>query len=365
MKYVYLFLLVNLFSLNIFSQTDLIPRVKESVIVSNDIGSATVLEFGLDSLASDNFDFQFGEANLPPLPPPTAWDTRLLLPEGGFSGVKSSLKDYRNAPSFPFTGSKEHRIQYQVGSGTTVTIKWNLPPQITGLLQDIVTGTLINVPMSDSGNYTVAQPNIFNKLKMTIDYQSIIPVELVSFVAIVNGSKVNLTWQTATELNNTGFDIQRKSENTDWQKIGFVNGSGTTTERRSYNFIDDNSSHGKLYYRLRQIDFDGSSSYSKIIQVNVNSPNGYVLNQNFPNPFNPSTKINFISGKPSHIKLEIFDLLGQSVAVLADNFYQHGNHEIIWNASGLSSGIYFVRMLSFNQSGSLDFSKTIQLILLK
>ncbi|MDP2301561.1 MAG: T9SS C-terminal target domain-containing protein, partial [Ignavibacteria bacterium] len=212
MKFIYYTFVILFMTTGLYSQSDSIPRVKEFVVVSNDVGSSTVLEFGLDSLASDNFDFQFGEANLPPLPPPTAWDARLLLPEGGFSGVKSSLKDYRNAPSFPFTGSKEYRIQYQVGSGTTVTIKWNLPPQITGLLQDIATGTLINVPMFDSGSYTVAQPINFNRLKMTIDYQGVIPVELVSFVAIVNGSKVNLTWQTATELNNTGFDIQRKSE---------------------------------------------------------------------------------------------------------------------------------------------------------
>ena len=109
--------------------------------------------------------------------------------------------------------------------------------------------------------------------------------------------------------------------------------------------------------------FDIASDVNETISKNI--PNEFDILQNFPNPFNPSTKINFISGKPSHIKLEIFDLLGQSVAVLADNFYQPGNHEIIWNASGLSSGIYFVRMLSFNQSGSLDFSKTIQLILLK
>jgi hypothetical protein len=325
--------------------------VTESVVVSNDIGSSTVLEFGLDSLASDDFDFQFGEANLPPLPPPTAWDTRLLLPEGGFSGVKSSLKDYRNAPSFPFTGSKEYRIQYQVGSGTTVKIEWNLPPQITGLLQDIVTGTLINVPMNDSGNYTVAQPTIFNKLKMTIDYQSIIPVELVSFVAIVNGSNVNLTWQTATELNNRGFEIERQagSEQSavgNWEKIGFVIGSGTTTEPKSYSFTDNNISSGTYSYRIKQIDFDGTIEYSSEIEVEVgvSSPKEFALLQNYPNPFNPSTNISFSIPKTTNVKLSIYNQIGERVDELINSILEAGLYNYTWNASKYSSGIYFYEL---------------------
>jgi hypothetical protein len=344
MKYLYLFILITLISINIFSQSDSIPRVKAALIVNNDIGNSSVLEVGLDSLASDDFDYQFGEANLPPLPPPTAWDTRLLLPEGSFSGVKSSFKDYRNAPSFPFTGSKEHRIQYQVGTGTTVTINWNFPPQITGLLQDIITGTLINAPMVDSGSYTVAQPTIFNKLKLTVNYQGVIPVELVSFAASVNGNKINLIWQTATELNNSGFEIERKSENTSWQKIGFVEGAGTTTESRNYNFVDTYSDNGNVSYRLKQIDFDGSFAYSNIINVDINAPQDFKLEQNFPNPFNPSTSISFSIPKATNVKLTIYNQIGERIGEPINKNLEAGSYNYNWNASMQSSGIYFYEL---------------------
>jgi hypothetical protein len=344
MKYIYLFFLVAFFSLNVFSQSDSIPRVRVPIVVSNDIGSSTVLEFGLDSLATDDFDFQFGEANLPPLPPATAWDTRMLLPEGGFSGVKSSFKDYRNVPSFPFTGDKEHRIQYQVGTGTTVKIQWNFPSAITGLLQDIIIGTLINVPMIDSGSFTVTNPAVFNKLKMTISYQGAVPVELVSFSAAITGSKINLSWQTATELNNKGFEIQRRSEKSDWQKIGFIKGAGTSSETRNYHFIDAYSANSRVYYRLHQIDFDGSASYSKVIQVDVNAPTDFALNQNYPNPFNPSTNISFSIPKAANVKLSIYNQIGERIGELVNKNHEAGTYSYSWNASKQSSGIYFYEL---------------------
>ncbi|MFZ1518316.1 MAG: T9SS type A sorting domain-containing protein [Ignavibacteriaceae bacterium] len=344
MKNIYLFLVIFLFSINILAQSDSIPRVVVPITISNDIGSLKVLEFGLDSLASDDFDYIFGEANLPPLPPPTAWDTRFLLPEGGFSGVKSSFKDFRNAPSFPFTGSKEHRLQYQVGSGTTVTIAWNLPPNITGVLQDIVIGTIINVPMTDSGSYIVTQPTIFNKLKMTVNYQGVIPVELVSFLASVSGKKVNLTWQTATELNNSGFEIQRKTENSNWLKIGFVNGFGTSTEKNYYSFSDNLTSNETAYYRLKQIDFNGSFSYSKVIKVDFINPIEFTLSQNFPNPFNPSTTISFSLPKQSNVKLIVYNQIGQKVTELVNKTHSAGTYNYTWNASQHSSGIYFYEL---------------------
>jgi hypothetical protein len=352
MKYIYLLIFLIATSFNFFSQSDSIPRVKVPIIVSNDVGSLTVLEVGLDSLASDDFDYIFGEANLPPLPPPTAWDTRLLLPEGGFSGVKSSFKDYRNAPSFPFTGSKEHRIQYQVGTGTTVTISWNFPIQINGQLQDIITGTLINVPMNDSGSYTVAQPNIFNKLKLTVNYQGIIPVELVSFAALVNGNNVNLNWQTATELNNSGFEIEKRKtinkKSEDWKSIGFVAGNGTTTESQIYTFVDQNISSGNYQYRLKQIDFDGSFSYSNILEVNLTAPIDFVLSQNYPNPFNPSTSISFSLPQASYVKLSVYNQLGEKVDEIVNENLSAGIYNYTWNASKLASGVYFYELTTNN-----------------
>jgi hypothetical protein len=342
MKNIYFLVVFIILTASVFSQTD--PRVLESITVSNNIGSSTTLYFGLDSLATDELDPQFGEANLPPLPPTTAWDTRLLLPEGGFSGVRSSYKDFRNVPSFPFTGSKEHRIQYQVGNGTTVTIDWNLPQTITGRLQDIITGTLIDAPMNDSGSYTVAQPSIFNKLKMTIDYQGAIPVELVSFGASIVGNNTKLIWQTASELNNSGFEIQRKWKNTNWQKIGFVNGAGTTTEIKNYSFTDKEINNEVTYYRLRQVDFDGSYSYSKVVEVQPVNPVNFNLSQNYPNPFNPVTSISFSIPSASSVKLTIYNQIGEKVAELLNENLEAGVYSYNWNASKQASGIYFYEL---------------------
>ena len=348
MKYIYLFIFLIAISFNLFSQSDSIPRVKVPIVVINDVGSSTVLEVGLDSLASDDFDYIFGEANLPPLPPPTAWDTRLLLPEGGFSGVKSSFKDYRNAPSFPYTGSKEYRIQYQVGTGTTVTISWDFPIQVNGQLQDIITGTLINVPMLDSGSYTVAQPNIFNKLKFTVNYAGVIPVELTSFSAMVNGSSVNLKWQTATELNNSGFEIERRKtldeRSEGWESIGFVAGKGTTSETQKYSFTDQVLSIGNYSYRIKQIDFDGSFAYSNILEVNLTAPLDFELNQNYPNPFNPSTAISFSLPHASFVKLSVYNQLGEKVDEIINENLNEGVYNYTWNASKFASGVYFYEL---------------------
>ena len=123
---------------------------------------------------------------------------------------------------------------------------------------------------------------------------SIVPVELTSFTAIVVNNGVQLNWITATELNNYGFEYERSCHTeqspslTDWEKIGFINGNGTTSESHSYSFVDNGLSAGKYLYRLRQIDFDGSSTYSNEIEVDLSLPISFKLEQNYPNPFNPS-----------------------------------------------------------------------------
>ncbi len=190
------------------------------------------------------------------------------------------------------------------------------------------------------------------------------PVELSSFTAFVDKNNVVLNWQTATETNNNGFQIERlkdsKIKNTnEWKSIGFVNGQGTTTEENSYSFVDDNLTTGKYQYRLKQIDFDGSYEYSETINVQVLSPTEFSLSQNYPNPFNPTTTIKYSIPNPGSVKLLVYNSLGEKVTELVDEYKEAGSYKINFDASDLSSGIYFYKL----KAGR--FTSVKKLILLK
>ena len=195
---------------------------------------------------------------------------------------------------------------------------------------------------------------------------SVVPVELTSFTANTNGNNVNLNWSTATETNNSGFNIERSvisnpngMRNLFWESIGFVNGKGTTTETQSYSFVDENLVSGKYSYRLKQIDFDGTFEYSNEVEVVVNIPDKFELSQNYPNPFNPSTKIKYQIAVSNPVSLKIFDVLGNEVASLVNEVQPSGSYEVIFDARLLSSGTYFYKL----QAGS--FIETKKMTLLK
>ena len=212
---------------------------------------------------------------------------------------------------------------------------------------------------------------------------AIVPVELLSFSSSVVDDDVTLNWATATETNNSGFQIERKSpsptpslrEGTfdDWESIGFVNGYGTTTEPQTYSFIDKNLSAGNYQYRLKQIDFDGTYEYSNTIEVEINPPTQFSLEQNYPNPFNPTTTIRFtIPSVETHLPagrqgrdasllttLKVFDVLGNEVATLVNEVKPAGNYDVEFDASKLSSGIYYYQLKSEN------FVQTKKMILMK
>ncbi|HSL90951.1 MAG TPA: T9SS type A sorting domain-containing protein [Ignavibacteriaceae bacterium] len=203
-----------------------------------------------------------------------------------------------------------------------------------------------------------------------IRLETIIPVELASFTADVNGNNISLKWMTASEINNAGFDVERASLNPShggtsgqWERIGFVEGFGTTTEVISYVYYDNDLDPGFYQYRIKQIDFDGSFEYSPVIEVEVGVPNQFALYQNYPNPFNPSTKISWQSPVSSWQILKVFDVLGNEVAILADEYKPAGNYEVEFNLSaggqGSASGIYFCRLQTDN------YSKTIKMLYLK
>ena len=199
----------------------------------------------------------------------------------------------------------------------------------------------------------------------------IVPVELTSFTASVNKNDVLLSWSTATETNNQGFEIERASlnpqseiENPQWLKIGYVPGYGTSTEKHTYTFVDEILKEGKYQYRLKQIDFDGTSNYSATVEIEINSPVQFSLEQNYPNPFNSSTKIKFIvpvtlsEVEGSLVTLKVFDVLGNEVATLVNEEKTSGSYEVEYNTVGLSSGVYFYKL----QVGNLVETKKMLLL---
>jgi hypothetical protein len=184
------------------------------------------------------------------------------------------------------------------------------------------------------------------------DYQLIdliIPVELTSFTANVNGlGQVVLNWETATEVNNQGFEIERRTESSEYRTVGFVEGNGTISEPRSYVYTDITAENGINYYRLKQIDFNGTYEYSSEIEVDVNGPLTFDLAQNYPNPFNPSTNIKYSVPESGNVKLSVFNTVGEEVAVLVNGFSESGFFEVSFNAYDLPSGIYLYKLQSAN-----------------
>ena len=182
-----------------------------------------------------------------------------------------------------------------------------------------------------------------------------LPVELSSFTASSSGSIVNLEWKTTTEINNLGFEIERKI-NGEYVTIGFVDGNGTTTEPQQYIFTDTALNNGIYYYRLKQIDFDGSFEYSNVVEVGVILPTALELKQNYPNPFNPSTKIDFTLPESGLVTLKVFNIIGEEVAELINEFMEAGNHSINFSAGNLSTGIYLAKLTSGNKTNFIKMS---------
>jgi len=191
----------------------------------------------------------------------------------------------------------------------------------------------------------------------------VLPVELDAFTGIPNENSILLKWKTITELNNYGFDVQRKSasniqthdadlktqfSNRSWKSIGFTEGHGTSNIMHEYSFSDKNLKEGEYFYRLKQIDRDGSFYYSREIKIKILSPNMFMLNQNYPNPFNPITNIDYYIPHQSFVVVKIFDPLGRGVAVLVNERKNSGRHSVQWNAFNFASGIYLCRLKADN-----------------
>ena len=202
------------------------------------------------------------------------------------------------------------------------------------------------------------------ELSLTLDGDDNVPVELTSFNASVTGNNVMLNWTTATESNNKGFRIERKSEGGSYEILGFVNGNGTSTQQHTYAYSDVKLNNGTYTYRIKQYDFDGQFAYSNEVTAVVDVPQTYSLQQNYPNPFNPSTKIDFSLAVDSKVTLKVYDILGSEVATLFTSNLAAGSHSINFDASNLESGVYFYRIQAEGVNGN-SFASVKKMILMK
>jgi hypothetical protein len=158
--------------------------------------------------------------------------------------------------------------------------------------------------------------------------------------------------------------VNSQNSKDEWEKIGFVDGYGTTIEKKSYTFIDKNIGAGKYNYRLKQIDYDGSINYSNIIEINIAAPQKFELSQNYPNPFNPTTNIEYHLPADAEVTLKLFNVLGEELKLLLNKRMPAGQHHFKFDASELRSGVYFYRIDAKANDGKI-FSETKKLVLVR
>jgi len=258
------------------------------------------------------------------------------------------------------------RFVYTCNTGTKSTINGTYTRIVTISIQYTTaasTGSiswftgLPNYAVNDGSNHLITG----TRETVPIELNSIpLPVELTLFISKFLNDKIQLNWETKTEVNNYGFDVERRINEGDWNSIGFVEGHGNSISPKRYSYSDKDLFAGgsKFQYRLKQVDNDGSFEYSDVVEVEV-LPNQYELSQNYPNPFNPSTTIRFSLLQVSQIKINIYNMIGEQVATIADGMYEAGYHKVTLNASNLPSGAYVYRI------ESSDFVKVKKMLLLK
>ena len=260
------------------------------------------------------------------------------------------------------SGIAVNNIQLSISEGslsqttvnTTAPSGYSVPVQVIGTGTGVITaysdniemprGTIFRHTSDQCPKVVLACPGPGAK-RITSDWGAL-PVELTSFSGTVIEKNITLNWATASELNNSHFDIERRSKlSGEWISAGRVSGNGTSSVTNNYTFTDRGLSSGRYNYRLKQVDFNGNFEYFNLSnEIEVGAPGQYELNQNFPNPFNPSTKISFDLPKDGNVSIKVFDNSGREVAELVNEFRTAGYYTVNFVPSNISSGIYFYRM---------------------
>lgn len=187
-----------------------------------------------------------------------------------------------------------------------------------------------------------------------------LPVTLSLFNALSVKNNVTLNWKTEMELNNSGFYVQRKSEMGEWQELAFIEGSGTVNHPVEYTYEDKKLLPGKYYYRLKQTDYNGNFEYFDLeLPVIISKPSAFDISQNYPNPSNPNSRIDFQLPEKVKVNISVYDLLGRLIAVLIDEERDAGAYSVEFNGTNISSGTYFYKITAG------DFNQIKKLVLIK
>jgi hypothetical protein len=263
-------------------------------------------------------------------------------------------------------------LMYSAADLNLMNIYKNDPAAGALLFRDYLFAGVDTISALEGITVTGGRLNVFNAV--TEVSQSGTPVELMSIQAASDKNEIFISWSTATEINNKGFDVEKQVHSLQfsvgkWEKIGFVEGNGTTTEAHSYTFTDlpagkegKNLVSGKYSYRLKQIDFDGTYKYSKEIEVELNPVFEFALEQNYPNPFNPSTTISFSLPEKSNVTINIYNIIGELVKTLANNAFNAGYQSVKLDAAGLTSGVYIYRIEAKGESRTFVSSRKMLLL---
>jgi len=273
----------------------------------------------------------------------------LSIPDPLVSGVDYILQgNFASYPTHNITRPSSNKVSVNLASFTpaplsttpTAIILLNFTIIDAGQLSMLTWTKTQITPAFGSPVYTIGNwPNLIDDP---------LPVELSSFTGkVIDGNEVKLNWVTKTEVNNYGFNVERRINEGEWNTLGFVEGHGNSNSPKQYGYTDKDLFAGgsNFQYRLKQVDTDGQFEYSDVVEVEI-MPTKFELSQNYPNPFNPSTTIRFSLPKETQLKINIYNMLGELVETLTEGTYEAGYHKVTFNASNLPSGAYIYRIES-------------------
>lgn len=339
-------------------------------------------------LLSDNITTGIGSASVGPLPNGDFYwnaggqSARKYQANGTLIGIVPGTVVATGSNAIRFIGTyngSEFFTTFQYGAGNQNARVVEVPNGDPTLAITYGVSTPLGSNSNANGTGDVAVKNNYDGSKTVFilatnnglgSYKAIqvIPVELTSFKADVQDRNVMVSWTTATEINSASFNVERTLSGTNnWSTVGTVAAAGTSTEMKSYSYVDRGLNSAKYQYRLKQIDLDGTYSYSKVVEVEVGLPTTFGMSQNYPNPFNPTTKIEYQVPVDARVSLELYDIAGQRVASLFTTELSAGYYtfDLAAGRYGLASGVYFYRLTATEAVSGKQFVNTKKMVMLK